>query len=146
MRNAWTLLALLSALAATGCGATRPGNVGLGTLSDCPRTPNCVSTHAGDETHTIKPLTFQGDASTAMDRLKRAIATMRRTKIIAEKPGYLYVEFTTGFWRFIDDVEFVFDDTTKTIHFRSASRIGQSDLGVNRKRMEDVRQRFDTTK
>jgi uncharacterized protein (DUF1499 family) len=41
--------------------------------------------------------------------------------------------------RFVDDVEFLFDDTNKKIHVRSASRVGYSDMGVNRKRVEELR-------
>jgi uncharacterized protein (DUF1499 family) len=45
--------------------------------------------------------------------------------------------------RFVDDVEIVFDDATKSIHFRSAARTGYYDFGVNRRRMEEVRRRLD---
>ena len=56
-----------------------------------------------------------------------------------EDETYLHVEFTSRIFRFVDDVEFVFEDETKTIHFRSASRTGYSDFGVNRNRMEEIR-------
>jgi uncharacterized protein (DUF1499 family) len=62
-------------------------------------------------------------------------------KLIEEDETYLHYEFTSLLLRFVDDVEFLFDDETKTIHFRSASRTGYGDLGVNRKRMEQVRAR-----
>lgn len=67
------------------------------------------------------------------------MATLPRTRLVDEDDSYLHYEFTTLLLRFVDDVEFLFDETTKTIHFRSASRTGYSDLGVNRKRMEQVR-------
>jgi uncharacterized protein (DUF1499 family) len=67
------------------------------------------------------------------------MATLPRTKLVDEDESYLHYEFTSLLLRFVDDVEFLLDETTKTIHFRSASRTGYSDLGVNRKRMEQVR-------
>ena len=57
----------------------------------------------------------------------------------AEDESYLHYEFTSLLLRFVDDVEFLFDDETKTVHFRSASRTGYGDFGVNRKRMEEIR-------
>ncbi|MBD3239406.1 MAG: DUF1499 domain-containing protein [Chitinivibrionales bacterium] len=133
-----------AALCILGCHGTRPDVVGRGkgTLAPCPSTPNCVNTHASDSTHAIEPLTYEGDASDAMTRLVAVIEGMDRTEIITKSEGYLYVEFTSAFWRFVDDVEFSFDTTNKVIHFRSASRLGRSDFGVNRKRMEEVRRRF----
>jgi uncharacterized protein (DUF1499 family) len=64
---------------------------------------------------------------------------MDRTMLIQEDAAYLHYEFTSLLLRFVDDVEFLFDDDTKTVHFRSASRTGYSDLGVNRRRMERIR-------
>jgi uncharacterized protein (DUF1499 family) len=60
----------------------------------------------------------------------------------AEDDTYLHYEFTSLLLRFVDDVEFLFDDETRTIHFRSASRTGYGDFGVNRSRMEDIRSRL----
>jgi uncharacterized protein (DUF1499 family) len=74
-----------------------------------------------------------------MADLKKIIQGMKRTRIITEKDDYLYVEFTSALWRFVDDVEFYFKDASKTIQVRSASRLGRSDLGVNRKRIETIR-------
>jgi uncharacterized protein (DUF1499 family) len=75
----------------------------------------------------------------AKELLKAIVAGQPRTKLVREEQDYLRYEFTTLLLRFIDDVEFVFDDEAKIIHFRSASRTGYSDLGVNRRRMEDLR-------
>jgi len=62
-----------------------------------------------------------------------------RTKLVQEDESFLHYEFTSLLLRFVDDVEFLFDDEAKAIHFRSASRTGYGDLGVNRARMEQVR-------
>ncbi len=126
------------------CSGTRPTHVAEGhrKLAPCPETPNCVSSLATDDEHRMLPFTYETDTKTAMTVLQNTIRTMKRAEIIADKDNYLYVEFTSGFWRFVDDVEFSFDEENKLIHFRSASRLGRGDMGVNRKRMEEILRRF----
>ncbi|MFC1476436.1 DUF1499 domain-containing protein [Fibrobacterota bacterium] len=126
------------------CTGTRPSHVaeGHGKLAPCPETPNCVSTKSTDEQHKIEPLTYSTDTKIAMSTLVDVIHAMKRTEIVAQTENYLYAEFTSGFWRFVDDVEFSFDEENKIIHFRSASRLGKSDFGVNRERMEEIRKLF----
>ena len=109
------------------------------TLSPCPSSPNCVSTQATDENHAIAPFRYEKSRTEAKEALKAVLATLPRTKLVDEDESYLHYEFTSLLLRFVDDVEFLLDETTKTVHFRSASRTGYSDLGVNRKRMEQVR-------
>ncbi|HUI93584.1 MAG TPA: DUF1499 domain-containing protein [Chitinivibrionales bacterium] len=130
------------------CSGTRPSNLGMqsGKLAPCPQSPNCVSTFASDKTHAIKPLTYTGTNVEAKQKLIRVIDSLPRTRIISDTGNYLDVEFTSFLWRFVDDVEFVLDDSTKTIQFRSASRLGYGDMGVNRKRMETIRAKFDLSK
>ena len=72
----------------------------------------------------------------------RVINEMPRTKIVAQTGDYLYVEFTSLIFRFVDDVEFLVDHAENVIHFRSASRVGYSDLGANKKRMLNIKERF----
>ncbi len=71
--------------------------------------------------------------------LKGVMGTLPRTRLIREDDFYLHYEVTSLLFRFVDDVEFLFDDPTRTIRFRSASRTGYGDLGVNRRRMEQIR-------
>lgn len=85
------------------------------------------------------PYRYKKPRAEAKEALKATIATLPRTKLVDEDESYLHYEFTSLLLRFVDDVEFLFEETTKTLHFRSASRTGYSDLGVNRKRMEQVR-------
>lgn len=122
----------------------RPTNLGIanGQLTACPGTPNCVSTEAADEGHAIAPLTFNGNPADAFQRLKSAVEAQSGARLIAARVDYLYFEFTTPLMGFIDDVEFRLDAESRTIHFRSASRLGRSDLGTNRKRMEQIRRAF----
>jgi uncharacterized protein (DUF1499 family) len=108
-------------------------------LSPCPSSPNCVSTQAQDEGHAIEQFRYRKPRAEAKEALKEVIRSLPRTKLVEEDESYLHYEFTSLLLRFVDDVEFLFDDETKTIHFRSASRTGYGDMGVNRKRMEQVR-------
>jgi uncharacterized protein (DUF1499 family) len=110
-----------------------------GRLAACPNSPNCVSTQAEDAAHRIEPFAFTGDLSSAMQRLKSIIARQPRMKIVAETDNYLHVEAASRLFRFVDDVEFFLDEAAGIVHFRSASRVGHFDLGVNRARMETLR-------
>lgn len=110
-------------------------------LSPCSSSPNCVSTLASsnDERHAIEPYRYRKPRAEAKEVLKAAVAGLPRTKLVEEDESYLHYEFTSRLLRFVDDVEFMLDDDSKTIHFRSASRVGYGDLGVNRNRMEEIR-------
>jgi uncharacterized protein (DUF1499 family) len=122
----------------------RPRHLGVdnGRLTPPPRKPNCVSSQAepGDTVHYVTPLSFKGDAKAALKKLAQIIDDMPRTQIIESKATYLYAEFSTPLLGFTDDVEFYCDG--KVIHVRSASRLGYSDLGANRKRIEAIRTAF----
>lgn len=101
-----------------------------------------MSSHAKDETHFIQPTVFIGTSQQAQRRLLEILMEWEGTKIVVFQDKYIRAEFTSKIFRFVDDVEFYFPATgTKeiTIHSRSASRVGTSDFGVNRKRMEQIR-------
>ena len=127
------------------CQARVPDNLGLKNqlLSPCPGTPNCVSSQEKNLLHLIQPIIFEGSLELAKERLYRVINSMRGTRIITQEDVYWHVEFTTQLLRFIDDVEFYFDESQSLIHVRSASRQGYWDLGVNRRRVETIRSRFE---
>ena len=114
-------------------------------LPPCPSSPNCVYTLApsNDERHAIAPYRYKKPRAEAKEALKAVVATLPRIKLVEEDDAYLRYEFTSKLLRFVDDVEFVFDEESKTIHFRSASRIGYGDHGVNRDRMEEIRSLVD---
>ena len=107
-------------------------------LAPCPHTPNCVSTQAPPGRQRMEPLPYPGSPAQARKRLLDVLRRYPRTRIVRQDPDYLKVECRSRIFRFVDDVEFVFDDDARQIHFRSASRIGYGDRGVNRKRMEEI--------
>ncbi|MEK6238050.1 MAG: DUF1499 domain-containing protein [Planctomycetales bacterium] len=114
-----------------------------GRLRDCPSSPNCVCTQATAENAQMEPLAIQGSAAAAWDDLHAAVAARPGATIIQRTDDYLHAEFTTNTLRFIDDVELLLDAESGVIHFRSASRVGHSDLGANRRRMEEIRRAFE---
>ena len=122
----------------------RPTDLGVrdGRLKPPPQTPNGVSSQATDDAHRVEPLRFEGDAVQAFARLHELIARRPGAAIVAEAPGYLHAEFSTRWLRFVDDVEFHLDPSGRVIQVRSASRLGHSDLGTNRRRVEAIRQQF----
>ncbi len=119
----------------------RPTTIGLqaGRLAPCPSSPNCVCSYDSDELHKIDPLRYSSTPAAAWSALKQTIESLERTKIITVTPDYLYAEFSSKLMGFVDDVEFYLDPAAGVIQVRSASRLGQSDLGVNRQRIELIR-------
>ena len=141
------LILLISMAAVLGCGSgeKRQGSltgVKDGKLAECPNKPNCVSSMTKDDSHFIEPFKYSGDIKKAKAVLIETINSHERAKIISDSDNYIHAEFTSRIMRFVDDVEFLFDDAAKTIHVRSASRVGYSDMGVNRKRIEALRKTY----
>ncbi len=140
-RGCRQLAGVLVCLALSACAGERPTSLGVhnGQLRPCPETPNCVSTFPGEDAeHAIHPLLFSADPAQVMARVKHAVESQDRARVIQEGDHYLYAEFESLIFGFVDDVEFYFEAKTGTLHVRSASRIGKSDLGVNRERVENL--------
>lgn len=87
----------------------------------------------------MDPIPYAGDPAEAREHLLAILRAWPRAKITREEPGAITVECRSRFFRFVDDVDFRFDDVARLIHFRSASRLGRRDFGVNRRRMEEIR-------
>ena len=121
-----------------------PANLGVhdGRLANCPGSPNCVCSHDTDSQHAITPLSYSTEPDTALQRIVDIVSSLGG-KVVERRDGYLRAEFTSRLLRFVDDVEFYFPSTESIIHVRSASRVGYSDLGVNRQRVEQIRRRFE---
>ena len=111
-------------------------------LAPCPDSPNCVSTKSKDPDHAMTPLPYIKSGKESMDRLLEIVRSMKRATIVSTTPSYLHVEFRSALFRFVDEVEFLLDDSARLIHFRSASRTGYYDFGVNRKRMKEISDRY----
>lgn len=122
----------------------RPSDLGVknARLKSVPTSPNAVSSQASGGYHQIAPLTYKGSREQAMKALKAIVETTPNTSIVAMMPDYLYAEYTSALLGFVDDVEFYFPAQEKIVHVRSASRLGHSDLGANRKRVEAIRARL----
>ena len=120
----------------------KPIGIVNGKLHPCPKSPNCVSTQAINEKQKMEPINYSGDLEDAKVKIIDIINSLKRSKIITNEENYIHIEFRTATFRFVDDVEFLFDDKEKVIHFRSRARMGYSDMGVNRKRMEEITKLF----
>lgn len=108
-------------------------------LAPCPRTPNCVSTEAPPGRHRMEPIPYNGTPEQVRAKLVEVLRNYPRTRIVVQEADYIKAECRSRLFRFVDDVELVFDDAARQIHFRSASRLGYGDRGVNRKRMKEIR-------
>ena len=113
-------------------------------------TPNSVSSqadlypdHPQHNYSKIEPLQLTGDGVTTLNNIRNIIEAMHGAEIIIHQEHYLYVQFTTRMMKFVDDAEFWFDPKLNVVQVRSASRLGKSDLGVNRKRIEWIRKQLE---
>lgn len=135
---AWIGIVIVNSL------TSAPDNLGAtdGKLSPCPDKPNCVCSTDSTEAHQIAPLAFADSADQARERLLAILEQFPGCSIVQSEGNYLRAEFRTRWLRFVDDVEFLIDPRQNVIQVRSASRVGYSDLGTNRRRIEAIRQQF----
>lgn len=143
-------IVLTSLIFLSGCAAVIP-KLGIenGQLTECQTTPNCVISQARDKTHYIEPILTTGKPLEVKNHILKILNELKRSKIIVAEDNYIRAEFTSKVLRFVDDVEFYFPDTKSkemTVHVRSASRVGHSDFGMNRKRIEQIRSKFKAIK
>ena len=111
-------------------------------LKACPDSPNCVCSEHADAMHEIAPLAFSGDSELAWADVITAVKSLPRTTIIESGADYLQAESRSLLFRFVDDLELRLDADAGVIHVRSASRVGYGDMGVNRRRVEQLRGQF----
>ncbi|GEN53062.1 DUF1499 domain-containing protein [Halobacillus faecis] len=115
-----------------------------GRLSDCPKSPNCVSTQTEQEEKKMTALAFSKDLETTKSVIKEVLSEMERTAVETENENYIHAVVESKWMKFKDDVEFYFDQEEEVVHFRSASRVGYSDFGVNKKRMKDFSEHYES--
>ena len=113
-----------------------------GRFEPCPDSPNCVSSQAdhADTEHYLAPLPFTAPIQDVMAAVAEVLKATPRTKITTQTDRYVRAEARSRIFRFVDDIEVYIDEAEGHIHFRSASRVGYSDLGVNRKRLETFKE------
>ena len=118
-----------------------PSNLGIhdGKLNPCPASPNCVVSQDGDTEHTIEPIAYEGDRDAVREVLLQVLSVVPRTTVSEETNDYIRAESNSRLLGFVDDLEFYLPSEEKVIYLRSASRLGESDLGVNRRRLEQIR-------
>ena len=143
MNSCWLLILVVVAL--TACSNSTPPVLGVrdGKLTPCPDSPNCVSSQSADDNHYVEPFPYKGSLEQTHKAVIAAIQSMKRSAVVNDEDDYIRAEFKSALFRFVDDVEFLFANDEKLVHVRSASRVGYSDLGVNRKRIEEMRTRYD---
>ena len=125
----------------------RPADLGVheGRLKAAPATPNCVNSQSTEGYSKIAPLAYAGDGKLALARLHALVAALPAARVIVFRADYIHAEFTSKWLGFVDDVEFYLDERAAVIHVRSASRLGRNDFGVNRRRIEDLREKLATS-
>lgn len=121
-----------------------PSNLGVvnGELSPLPKSPNCVSSYAIDKEKFVEPLPFKGDFETSKAKLLSVMSKYGDMEIITDEGTYMHIVFTTGKMKFHDDVELLFDLTLEKINYRSASRVGYSDMGLNKERYSEIKKQY----
>ena len=125
---------------AVGCGGTRPDTLGVtdSRLAPCPLTSTCVSSDE-DGARFVEPFRLATEPDEAWRSLERALTGAARVRTITRNPDYLHAEATSLVFRFVDDMEFHLRREDSVVAVRSASRLGSYDFGVNRRRIERLR-------
>jgi len=113
-------------------------------LNDCPASPNCVSSDATDSSHQIAPFVLKQPGTDAWKIITEVVQTMSRTNITVNTGTYLHVECRSAIFRFVDDLQLEWRADQGIVAVRSASRIGYTDFGVNRRRVERLRSVLET--
>ena len=110
-----------------------------GSLRPFPTSPNCVVSQNADAKHAIAPITYDVTRDKARETLLKVLTVVPRTTVIEQTDNYINAISKSRIFKFVDDVEFYFPSNDSVIHIRSSSRVGDSDFGVNRTRLEQIR-------
>ena len=138
------ILSVMLAAGVNGCSGVKWDGTGLGNepLARCPDRPNCVSSQSQDVTHAIAPLRLKGNLTAGWDAIRGVVGSLPRCTLVEATDRYLHAECRSWLFRFVDDLEFQLDPVTGVIAIRSAARVGYSDFGVNRRRVEALRKKL----
>ena len=132
---------LMASLLSFNAHPAKPARVDT-VLAPCPDTPNCVSTEAERPAQRVPTIAFTDAPEAALRRARAALLAEPRSKVTIEWTGGLHGECRSLIFRFVDDVDIAVDSVARVFRFRSASRVGRSDMGVNRKRIERISARL----
>jgi uncharacterized protein (DUF1499 family) len=109
---------------------------------DCPDTPNCVSSLAKNPKYRVEPFKLKKDPKTSWDLVQKTVGQLPRTEVVSADNSDIHAECRSLIFRFVDDLTLHLISSKGIIHIRSASRTGYSDLGVNRRRLENLRKKL----
>ena len=112
-------------------------------LAPCGTKPNCVSSQNTSDNHKVAPFRLDGSGRAAIEKIEEILSALPGATITQSEGLYLHAEFKSRVFGFVDDVEFLADEKENRVHVRSASRLGYSDFGVNRRRVEKIRTLYD---
>lgn len=143
MTTLWIIIGLI-ALAALNMAIQNnrmPKNLGVteGRLAPMPKSPNAVSSQTESAEKKVDALSFDGDLESSRGKVLDVLRTLGNAVVMTEENNYIHAVFITPTMKYRDDVEFYFDESDSLIHYRSASRIGYGDMGLNRERYEKIR-------
>ena len=140
-RNNAAILIIFILMSLFSCAGQRPSTLGVkdARLAPCPASPNCVSSDDTDSRHSTSPFQRIVAPGEAWRAVRTAVASLPRTKIVSETENYLHVECSSAIFGFVDDLELHLRMPQNLIATRSAARLGYSDFGVNRRRVENLR-------
>ena len=132
---------LIASMPLVSCSGKRPSSLGVSDsgLAPCPSSPNCVSSDARDSTHKISPFQLDVPPTEVWRVTRKLVSELPRTRIVNETSDYLHAECRSALLGFVDDLELHLRPSEGVIAIRSAARLGYSDFGVNRRRIEVLR-------
>ena len=139
------ILLCIVVLALAGCGEKKADKVGVvdGKLHPCDGLPCVSSFHTPDQAKRyIQPLTVHGEWASSFQDILKILKSTSGVNVVKEESNYIYATFSSSFFKFVDDMEFLFDSEKKVVYMRSSSRVGKYDFGANRKHLENIRFRF----
>ncbi len=141
-----SIVIVLTFLILAGCGGDMKNNSNLinGIFKSCPSSPNCVSSMEEGKKY-IQPLRYSVERNKALATITQVVSTLPGASLVEEQGGYLHYTVKSRVFGFIDDLEIYLPEGEQTVHLRSASRVGYSDFGVNRNRLEKVEKMLQET-
>lgn len=102
----------------------------------CGNRPNCVSTQELRPKFAVAPFTLAPNVTSA--QIERVALELPGAKVVKVTDNYVHIEYRSKIMGFIDDLELEIQGDHLIV--RSASRVGYSDFGVNRRRVALLRQ------